>query len=138
MAIISIGCEIGGPDVCMVADEKVLLYRALAEHVTSAHCSAIDEFALVLRVDGSLMSYGDEGIARVRFAKARRYITADIHIPQSIWLPMSRAELRLYLVRQVKAAVAACVSRLRATKCVIAAEGLDAEIEAATTAYLAS
>jgi hypothetical protein len=122
----------------MIADEKVLLYRALAEHVTSSHCSAIDEFALVLRVDGSLMTYGDEGIARVRFAKARRYITADIQIPKSIWRRMSRAELRLYLVKQVKAAVTACVSRLQATKCVIAADGLDAEIEAAAKTYLAS
>lgn len=128
----------GGPDVCMIANEKVLLYRALAEHVTSSHCSAIEEFALVLRVDGSLMTYGDEGVVRVRFAKARRYITADIQIPKSIWLGMSRAELRLYLVKQVKAAVTACVSRLRATKCVIEADVLNAEIEAATNAYLAS
>jgi hypothetical protein len=122
----------------MIADEKVLFYRALTEHVTSSHCSAIEEFALVLRVDGSLMAYGDEGITRVRFAKARRSITADIQIPKLVWLGMSRAELRLYLVKQVKAAVAACVSRLRANKCVIEASGLDAEIEAAAKAYLAS
>jgi hypothetical protein len=128
----------GGPEVCMIADEKVLLYRALAEHVTSSHCSAIDEFALVLRVDGSITTYGNEGVARVRFAKARRYITADIQIPKSIWLRMPRAELRLYLVKQAKAAVTACVSRLRAAKCIVAADGLDAEIEAAIKAYLKS
>jgi hypothetical protein len=121
----------------MIPDEKVLLYRALTEHLTSSHCSAIDEIALVLRVDGSLTVYGDEGVARVRFTKARRYITADIQIPRSVWLEMSRVELRTYLVTQIKAAISACLSRLRAAKCVVATDQLDAEIEAATKAYLA-
>lgn len=83
--VISIGCEQGGPEGGFVAKLKVPLYQTLSRHVTSTHCSAVDSYALVLRVDGSLATYGEEGNACLRFAKARRYITVDIQIPEHVW-----------------------------------------------------
>jgi hypothetical protein len=135
-AVISVGCQAGGPEVGFVGDLKVPLYRALAKHVTSSHCSAIDEYAIVLRVDGSLDKFGDEGFTRVRYAKARRYITVDVQIPEAVWQPMSKHQFRSYLAYQVKGAVAVCVARLRRDKHAVAENDLYEEIEAAINEYL--
>ncbi len=136
-SVISIGCQAGGPEVRFIGDLKVPLYRALAKHVTSTHCPAVDEYAIVLRVDGSLEKFGDEGFTRLRFAKARRYITVDVQIPETIWHPMSKRQLRKYLAHQVKDAIVLCAGRLRKDKHAVAETGLFVEIEAAINEYLA-
>ena len=135
-SVISIGCQAGGPEVGFVGDLKVPLYRALAKHVTSSHCSAVDEYAIVLRVDGSLDQFGDEGFARLRYAKARRYITVDVQIPKAVWQPMSKPQFRSYIAHRVKEAVAVCTERLRQDKQAVAEKELYAEIEAAINEYL--
>jgi len=129
-SVISIGCQQGGPEACFIGELKVALYRVLDKHVTSTHCSEIDEYALVLRVDGSLDKFGDEGLARLRFAKAHRYITLDVQIPENVWKPMSRAQTRSYLATQVRAAVGACVKRLLKDKCSVNESALYAQIDA--------
>ncbi len=135
-SVISIGCQIGGPEPCSIGDLKVLLCRLLAAHVTSTHCSAIDEYALVLRVDGSLDKFGSEGLARLRFAKARRYITLDIQIPEAVWKPMSEVETRQYLVKQVGAAIAACIGRLVKDRYTVHRLALQGELDTAFAEYL--
>lgn len=135
-AVVSIGAECGGPNAAFVAELKVPLYRALARHVKSSHCPAIDEYALVLRIDGTLCRFGEEGIARLRFAKARRCITADIQIPQSVWEPLSNTQLQVYLAGKVKAAIEACVLRLKKDRCVIDDIRLMEQVNAAIQEYL--
>jgi len=135
-SVISIGCQAGGPEAAIVGQLKVPLYRSLLRHLTSSHCSAIDEYALVIRVDGTLDKFGPEGITRIRLSKVRRNITADIQVPEVAWKPLNRAQLKRYLARQVTAAVAACVSRLQNEKFVIAEDKLFSEIEAACNEYL--
>jgi hypothetical protein len=137
MSAISIGCEQGGPEACLIPDLKVSLYRLLSKHVSSTHCAAIDEYALVLRVDGSLAKYGEEGLARLRFAKAGRYITLDIQIPEAAWKPLDKAGTKLYLAKQVQAAVGACVERLARDKYEVNHPRLSAELNAAVSEYLA-
>ena len=137
-AFISIGCEGGGPETKSVCQLKVPLDRALRKHVTSSHCSAVDSYGLVIRVDGSLAKYGAEGLARLRFAKARRSITVDIQIPEAVWQCKATPELRAYIAAQVKLALAACVERLLKEKQDVAVESLKAEIEVASHEYLAS
>ena len=136
-SVISIGCQAGGPEVRFFDDLKVPLYRALAKHVTSSHCPAVDEYSIVFRVDGSLDKFGDEGFTRLRFAKARRYITVDVQIPEVVWHSMSKRQLPEYLAHQVKGAITLCASRLRKDKHAVAETELLVEIEAATNEYLA-
>ena len=136
--VISIGCQIGGPEPCAIADLKVSLYQALAQHITSTHCPVIDEYAIILRVDGSLDKFGTEGIARLMFSKVRRYIKVEVQIPESVWRPMTDSQTKEYLVRQVKAAISACVARLRKDNCPINEQNLLAEIDTATKAFLAN
>jgi hypothetical protein len=136
MESVSIGCEQGGPEGGFFGSEKVVLYRLLARHVSSTHCSAIDQYALVLRVDGSLATFGDEGLARLRFARARRYITVDIQIPEHVWRPLTVCQTRSYLAEAVKAALEACTRRLRRDKLAVDDATLMREVDAAIADYL--
>lgn len=135
---ISIGCEQGGPEGGFIAKLKVPLYQTLSRHVTSTHCAAIDSYALVLRVDGSLATYGEEGNARLRFARVGRYITVDIQIPERVWRPMTEAQTKLYLAAAVKAALKACTERLSRDKVAVNEVALLREVDAAIADYLSS
>ena len=132
---ITIGCQGGGPETVSVGRSKVHLYHALSKHVTSTHCGAIDEYGLVLRVDGSIQTFGAEGISRLRLAKKQRYITLDIQIPQLVWQPLEDAELRRYLGTQVDSAISACVARLKKDGFDVDDAKLMQEVGAAIRAY---
>jgi hypothetical protein len=134
--VISIGCQQGGPEPCYISDLKVELYRVLKKHVTSTHCLEIDEYGLVLRVDGSIDKFGDEGLTRLRFAKARRYITLDIQIPEKVWKPMTKAQTKAYLATQVRAAIETCVERLVKDKCSVNKHALKGQLDAGFNDYL--
>jgi len=103
--------------------------------VTSTHCDAIDEFGLVLRVDGSLDKFGPEAITRLRFAKKQRYITADIQIPERCWQPLSDLDLRRYLSSRVDAAIRLCVARLQRDGYAVAESNLMTEVTSAIHDY---
>jgi hypothetical protein len=135
---VSIGCEQGGPEGGFVAKLKVPLYQSLSRHVTSTHCSAIDKYSLVLRVDGSLATYGEEGNARLRFARVGRYITVDIQIPEHVWRPMTEVQTKSYLAGAVKAALKACTERLSRDKVAVDEVALLREVDMAIVDYLAS
>lgn len=110
--VVSIGCEGGGPETRVVCHAKVPLAQALERTVTSTYSSAVSEYALVLRVGGSIQSYGEEGLANLRLYKSRRVITVDIQIPELTWKPLSAGELREYIARQVLSAIETCAARL--------------------------
>lgn len=133
---ISIGADCGGPEAIRVSEAKIPLFKAFSQYVTSTHCDGIDQYALVLRIDGTLDQFGPEGIFRLRLAKAKRYITVDIQIPQSLWEPMSDMQLRAYLAKQCAAAIRSCVSRLTKERMVVEEVALWQEVEHAIQAYI--
>jgi hypothetical protein len=135
---ISIGCQQGGPEGGYFAALKVPLYRLLCKHVTSTHCPAIDEYALVLRIDGAIDKFGEEGITRLRFAKARRYITCDVQVPERTWRPMTERQTKQYLADSVKSALAACATRLSREGAEVNGTALQLEVDAAIADYLSS
>ena len=136
MTFISIGCDIGGPEAREVGQLKVPLYKALERHVTSTHCSAIDEYAIVLLVNGSIATFGEEGLTRLRFAKAKRYITIDVQITETAWKSRNSNQLKVYIASQVNAAIKACIARLQKDKYPVAEHLLETEVNAAIEEYL--
>ena len=138
MSIVSIGADCGGPEAGLVGALKVPLYQALERRVTSSHCAAVNEYAIVLRVDGSVQKFGVEGLARLRFTKARRYITVDVQIPEAAWQGKSTSQLKHYISGRVAEAVGACVARLKKEKHHVQESLLFAEIDAASAEYLAA
>ena len=137
-SFITIGCEVGGPEARAPSELKVLLYQALATHVTSTHCAAIDEYALILRVDGSLAKFGAAGIHRLRFARAKRYISVDIQLPESVWQTHTVEQLKVHLANEVRAAVSVCVERLKKDRLAVRESELFAQIDAGVEDFLAS
>jgi hypothetical protein len=89
----------------------------------------------VLRIDGSLAKYGPEGIHRIRFAKTRRIVSADIQVPELAW-KVSSQDLKIYLASQVRSALEACVRRLEKDRLVIAKGHLLAQADAAIAEYV--
>jgi hypothetical protein len=137
-SFVSIGAQLGGPEPCLVAELKVGLFHALTKHLTSTHCKEIDEYAVVLRVDGTLHKFGKEGLARMRLAKTQRYITVDVQIPEIAWHPLNKSQTKTYLTDQVRSAISMCVARLIEEKYLVAEERLWAQINAAFNEYLAA
>ena len=115
-SFVTIGCEGGGPETLRVCQLKVPLYKALSRHLTSTHCDAVDSYNLVLRVDGSLAKYGEEGLARLRFSKVHRYVNVDIQVPEAVWQTKNDPELRGYIAAQVAKAISSCIGRLQKDK----------------------
>jgi len=91
-----------------------------------------------LRIDGTLQTFGAEGLARLRFERSRRYIKVEIQIPEAVWRPLNASETKLYLVRQVRAAIAACIERLEKDKHPVAKTELYAQMESAFDEYLSN
>jgi hypothetical protein len=134
---ITIGCQVGGPEDCVIGSMKVSLFHALEKHVTSTQCEAIDEYSLILRVDGTLQKFGEEGNAFMRFAKKSRYITVDIQIPEVIWQNKTTNEMRIYLAQVVRNAIVECVDYLKKKKCSVSDKQLLSEVDIAISEFVA-
>ncbi len=137
-SFITLGADLGEPEAKPLSNLKISLFQLLSEHVSSTHCDAIDEYALVLRFDGRFAQFGEEGLASLRLAKARRYITVDIQIPEAAWKPMTPEDFKTYLCRQVLLAVKACVARLQREKFEVEEQALFAQIAVATKEYISA
>ena len=135
MSIVSIGVQVGGPKDGGIGNIKIDLYKAFEKRCQSTYCEAIDEYAPVIRVDGPLNKFGDEGITRLRFAKKQRYITADIQIPESVWHPKSKNEIRDYIADKIREAIQLFVSRLKKEKIEVNEEALFSEIDLAIESF---
>ena len=129
MSIISIGVQSGGPQDGGIGQIKVDLYKALKNSCTSTHCEAIDEYGPVIRVDGSINQFGNEEITRLRFAKKKRYITADIQIPESVWSSKTKNEIRDYIAEKIRETLKLFVTRLKKEKIEIDDNSLFNEVD---------
>ena len=129
MSTISIGVQSGGPEDGDIGRIKVDLYKSFKNSCTSTHCDAIDEYAPVIRVDGSIQKFGEEKIARLRFAKKQRYITADIQVPESVWKPKTKNEIRDYIALKIRESIELFVTRLKKEKLEIDDVSLFREID---------
>jgi hypothetical protein len=136
--IITIGAQCGGPDTGPIGQIKVDLWRALRDECRESFCPAIDEYALVLRIAGSLDDFGPESIERVRRRRPDRYITADIVIPVAVWRPLSLDQSKYYLARRVREAVSTCARRLSADGEAIDASALLSKVDAGIERFLSS
>jgi hypothetical protein len=104
--------------------------------VTSTHCAAIDEHALVLRVSGSLDQFGPEAVGPIKRRRSSRYITADIVIPEYQWVNVPDDQLKRYLVAIVREALLSCIERLKADREAVDEHKLLQQYDAACTSFL--
>jgi len=137
LGVISIGVLNGGPEDGGIGDIKIDLWKLFLQHCHASCSPAVDHYALAIRTDGKYQKFGKEGIERIRRRIVDRYIGAEIIIPESVWRPKSRNELRDYLAMQVRAALEACVARLRKDQERVDEVRLFGEVDAALSRFRA-
>lgn len=134
-SIISIGCQNGGPVDNGIGTIKVDLYRLLNQYCTSTHCSAVDHFALALRVGGKFEDWPLEKIHKVRRNHKERYIGCDIDIPVAVWHSQSTNQLKDYLAEKVREAIVILVERLIKDKESVDTPKLYSEVDEAIKCF---
>jgi hypothetical protein len=112
--VITLSQQNGGPEICEDFNQSVLWLRKKLETLQSkVYAPSVAEFALILRVDGSLTKFGTQGVEEPRFRKA--YAQVDIVISESQWRAPTAAH-RQYLVSVVEDALAKIADRLQERK----------------------
>jgi len=103
---ITLGADVGGEDAHAATHEHILLLRSLlSRECKKIYSKTIKEIALVLRIDGSVQSWGKSGVQNVVFSNRGKIVTADIFMPREIWSANDSLRLRDFLLSEVRNAV---------------------------------
>jgi hypothetical protein len=107
---VTLGADIGGHDAFVATHDLILLLRGLLkQYCRRPYSAALQEVALVYRIDGSVQAWGKKGVETVRFYKERAYVTADIFMPADSWANLEVAKVRKNLAAGITDAVHAIV-----------------------------
>jgi hypothetical protein len=134
---ITLGVQSGDVVASEATRPAFLSLRQHLEQCTATYCSDIREFALVLRISGSLWSFEGEGVQNVRLRRKDSYVTADYVMPESRWQGVPPAEIADYVARAVRETLAAMVAKLVRSKIAVDSTKLLEDVHRATTAFLA-
>jgi len=108
----SLGAQIGGPDAAAATRGSIgKLRQVLLHYCRGPYSDAIDEIALILRVDGKIQHWERSGVGKVFVRKKGKYIEAEIFVPRGIWEGNDEENISKYLACNV----------MEATKLVIGA-----------------
>lgn len=136
--MVSLAEQVGGTEASRVTGRHVLeLRRLLEQHCSQVYCPNVAEFALILRTDGDVQTFGFEGCKNVRRSRRERYITVDLGVPEHRWKSVSASEFRSYLWELTETGILCCVDRLRRDKEQIDFESLRADLGTARDIFLA-
>lgn len=131
-AAVSLGADVGGKDAdAATAAVCMAIRRALAEECGGPYGASFAEFALVVRIDGSVQSWGNRGVDNVRLQRKARYATADIFVPQAVWAE-GRRPFAAFMATNVVAAIQAIVDRAQKDGDLIEADLLIRDVRRAT------
>lgn len=112
------------------------LRNLLSSFCKSDYCSEIDEFVLILRVDGEIWHWNFEGCQKLRRNRKERYITIDIGVPRDRWENVHPYILRKYLAENIELALDLCIERLKKDKSDINGELLLNDFQKVKTIFL--
>lgn len=137
MEAITLGVQAGDVKSSEVTRPHFMLLRKLLKH----HCAGpysqdIDEFAIILRVDGDIWHWDFEGCKNLRLARKKRYITIDIGVPRSKWEDVAATSIRAYLAKSCREAIALMLKKLEKEKIKVDSETLLKNINTAISEYL--
>lgn len=134
-AAVSLGADVGGKDAhAATAEVCLLLRKALAERCRGPYGTAFAEFALVVRIDGSVQSWEKRGVDNVRLQRKARFATADIFVPHTVWRE-GQATFSAYLATNVAAAIGAIVERAKEAGDSIEADRLNRDVWSVTSEF---
>ncbi len=110
--------------------------KLLQAHCRGPYSAEVDEFSLVVRVDGDIWHWEQEGCDRMRRSKKDRYITIDIYVPRQRWQGVSGDEIRRYLAACVEDAFGRMIAKLKKDKVAVDGDALLRDFAAVKAAYL--
>lgn len=113
------------------------LRNLLREYCRGPYSPEVDEFSLVLRIDGDIYHWEQEGCDRMRRSKKGHYITIDIYVPRKRWEGVSGIEIRKYLADCVEEAFRRMIAKLQRDKVVVDGDALLRDYAVVTERYLA-
>ena len=138
-ATVTLGADVGGEDAASATFEHVMALRVcLEKECPGPYSPTIREFALVLRIDGSVQSWGKRGVDHVRIQKKSGYATADVFVPFDVWKREQGQSIRGYLAAEVRAAVRAIAARAAKGQVSLDSDRLIRDVDTATEKFLAS
>ncbi len=134
---ILVGAQIGDDAADRATDPHIRPLRNLLEaHCRGRYSPDVDEFSLVIRVDGDGWYWNQEGCDRMRRRKKERYITIDIYVPRSRWEGVGGLEIRKYLAACVEDAFQRMIDKLRRDKVAVDGDALLRDFAVVKEKYL--
>jgi hypothetical protein len=112
------------------------MVKELKEVLSRSHTTAVDHYALAIRISGTLQDFGPERIHLIRRNNKERYISCDIDVPVDAWRSRTQDEFRDYPVERIRTALEAVVARLRKDNETIDEESLFAELDRAFKRFM--
>lgn len=104
--LVTLGADVGGKDAHGATHEHVLsLRRLLQQKCVGPYGATVKEFALVLRIDGSVQAWGKSGADNAAFQRKGTFATVDIFVPVSAWSSRDATKIRQVLVSGVVGAI---------------------------------
>lgn len=138
-AAVTLGADVGGTDADVAMKPHYMkLRKALERWCTTTYTSELQEFAIILRIDGSVQSWGKRGVDFIRLQKKKGYATADIFVPAALWQAGVVSDIRGYLAEQSIAALVSMLEKVKQAKIPIDAAKLLADANSAVEDFLAS
>jgi len=105
------------------------LRALLSKYTARSYCDAFPEFAIVLRVSGSISSFEGEGCQKLRISRKGRYVTIDIVMPRSRWEGVAPQEIKDFLATMTREALGLIVNRIRKLKLEVDSERLEKDLD---------
>lgn len=136
---ITLGADVGGKDAHMATQEHILAFRKLLQQECRREYSKkIKEFALILRVDGAVQSWGKSGVEGVAIKKKNTFATADIFMPKESWYLMCALDIRKFLAGGVKSAIQDIIDCAKFNGVPLSGEELKNDVDCAIEKFIKS
>jgi hypothetical protein len=135
---VTLGADVGGKDAHEATNNYVLsLRRLLQQKCTGPYGATVKEFALVLRIDGSVQAWGKSGAENAAFRRKNTFATADIFVTVNEWSGRDAAHIRKVLATGVMDAIETLAELAERKKIDIAIDSLRRDVGAAEREFLA-
>jgi len=121
---VTLGVQTSGDDDRTSA-HILVLRKLLAAKCVGPYSEEISEFALILRVGGTMQEFDFEGCERIRRNRKDKYITVDLGFPSHRWRGVSDDEIRRYLGDIVETGLLCCLNRLKKDKTAVSPQLME-------------
>lgn len=134
---ITVGVQAGDVPADQATNPHIRPLRQLLQaHCRGPYSPDVDEFSLVMRIDGDIDHWEKEGCDRMRRSKKERYITIDIYVPRARWEGVSGSEIRQYLAACVEDAFRRMLDKLQRDKVSVDGDALLRDLATVKEQYL--